>query len=278
MRTILAATDYTNASSHAVKYAAALAHHIQAKIILFNSFELPDDPNIYGGICPHLNKRIDENKIRLNEYANEISRHYEIEVNWFSKLSFVEEEIDRQVVKLQADLVVMGMKKKATEYPFFGSTTTAIISKGKYPVLVVPEDSPIKEPSRLLFACDYKCLKSNHQLPLLKEIAQAFKARVEVLHVEKPKEQLLSQPARESGHQGPNVEGLLDGVPHFYRDLTEKDVVSGIERSIKEYEADMLVMVPHKKGFWNGLLQRSTTRKMALKTRIPLLCLPNLPQ
>lgn len=274
MKTILVATDYTKASRQAVEYAATLARLKQSKVVLFNSFELPAEVAYPSGVCPHISKLMDDNKILLNEYANEIAEKFAIEVDWCSTLSFVEEELDRLVKELPADLVVMGMKKEAAEYPFFGSTTTRIIAKGKYPVLVVPEDAVIKEPAKLLLAWESYEPGSENSLQLLKEIATTYKATVEVLHVEKPKEQLVYQAAQEGQFQPGGLEYLLDGISHFYRDITETDVVHGIERSVNEYHADLLVMVPHKKGFWNELFQKSTTRKMAFKTSCPMLCLP----
>ncbi len=277
MKTIILATDYTKASNHALVYAATLAKHIQAKIVLYNAFELPEeDQGGFGRVSPHINKLFDENKIRLYELANKTAKEYQVEVSWVTNLSFAEEEIGKLVKEYDAQLVVMGMKKEAAEFPLFGSTTTAVISQGKYPVLVVPETAQIQEPSRLLFACDYHCISANNNLPVLKEIAQVFKAKVEILHVKNPKEDVLTPVAADSRIEA-KLENLLTGIAHEYRDVTEEDVFFGIERSMKEYQADMLVMVPHRLGFWNWLFQNSTTRKMAFKTQIPLLCLPNLP-
>lgn len=273
MKTLLVATDYSEASNRALEYAGLLARHIQAKIVLYNAFELPGEPGLLGHVSPHISKLLDENKLRLQEQANRIAQQFSVEVSCMSTISYTEEEIDRLAKELPADLVVMGMKKEAAAYPYFGSTTTAIIGKGKYPVLAVPEDALLKDPSRLLFACSYQCLAGNNHLPVLKEIAQAFKAKVEVLHVEKPEEQPVYQ-ARPEAQDTKVLEKLLSGLPHVYRDVTEEDVVKGIERSIREYQADMLVMIPHRFGFWDGLFQRGTTRKMAFRTPVPLLCLP----
>lgn len=63
MKTILVATDYTKASWQATNYAATLTRRNQAKIILFNSFELPENRDYQGGVCPPVTKLLDEHKV-----------------------------------------------------------------------------------------------------------------------------------------------------------------------------------------------------------------------
>lgn len=158
----------------------------------------------------------------------------------------------------------MGMKKEAAEYPFFGNTTTRIVGKGKYPVLVVPEDTAIKEPARLLLAWEGQGVLDKNPLYLLKEIARIYHATMEVLHLEKPKEQLVYQHEPEAQNQTNGLENLLEGIPHSYRDITETNIVHGIERNLSDYQEDLLAMIPHKKGFWNELFQKILQGKWLL--------------
>jgi nucleotide-binding universal stress UspA family protein len=68
---------------------------------------------------------------------------------------------------------------------------------------------------------------------------------------------------------------LMSGLAHSFRHIEEKEVITGIQRGITEYEADLVAMVPHKKGAWYSIFSKSTTRQMALVSRVPLLVLPN---
>jgi nucleotide-binding universal stress UspA family protein len=67
----------------------------------------------------------------------------------------------------------------------------------------------------------------------------------------------------------------LQGISHDYIFIEEENALKGIEAGIDEFQADLLVMVPQKHGFWDTVMNRSTTRKIALHTHIPLLALPN---
>jgi hypothetical protein len=59
-----------------------------------------------------------------------------------------------------------------------------------------------------------------------------------------------------------------------YKLLEVEDVISGIEKGIEQYNAHLLVMVPHRLNLWEGIMNQSVTRSMALRTQIPLLALP----
>lgn len=97
---------------------------------------------------------------------------------------------------------------------------------------------------------------------------------MQVFHVDKPVEQPVLAGRSSPDPVSPNMEKLLRNVQHSYRDLKETDVISGIEQGIQDFHADLLVIVPHKPGFWDMIFNKSNTRKMALKTHVPLLALP----
>jgi nucleotide-binding universal stress UspA family protein len=177
------------------------------------------------------------------------------------------------VKRLHADLVVAGMKPLSElDRRVFGSTATRLIGEAAFPVLVVPEGAAFEPLTRIVFACDHAALTPGNELSLLRELAAAFGAKVDVLHVE------TTQPATAAGsrsHRGLNLERVLSGVQHQYTFLEEDDVVTGIARGIREDGANLVVMVPRRHGFWDIVFNRSTTRKMAYQAPVPLLVLPN---
>jgi hypothetical protein len=139
---------------------------------------------------------------------------------------------------------------------------------------MVPQAFAYQPPDQILFACDYKALRVGARLSLLQEIAAAFEAKIQVLHVEKS----VTRPAggvREN-HKAPDLESLLKGLRHEYLFLEGEDPVAGIEQSIREQKVNLLVMVPRQHDFWDILFNRSTTRQMAFQTPVPLLVLPDI--
>lgn len=273
MKTIIVATDYSKAATKALHYAASLARHTGARIILFNAFQLPTHVSntLYPAVS--IQKLLDKNKAILEKIAFEIIKEYGVKVDAISTISFVAEELNVLAEQHRADLIVMGIQENASESGFLGNVTTFIISNTQVPVLVVPEGTPSTGIKEIAFACDYQGLHSDQKLPLLKDLAEALKAKIQVLHVEKTKEpSTIAKHKEEAGT--PDLENLLTGIPHTYRDLTDEHILDGIERGVRESNADLLVMVPKHTGFWNMIFNRSKTRKMAKKTHIPLLALP----
>ncbi len=284
MQTILVATDYSRAANNALAYAATLAHDMQAKLVLYNAFQLP--PPIAVSLLPEerKNRFIAENKARLASLALHTARRYNLTVNWSTTVSDLDETLEEQVERASADLVILGVPRKVEGSLFFGSTITSLIRHAKFPLLAVPEDYVFTGLNRMLFACDYHLLASDNQLTLLQHIACTFNARLQVLHVEKEKEELAV--GAYHGHEeygaqmdsapaSIHLESLFTNIEHSYKYIGDNNVVHGIDRGISEYKADLLVMVPHKASFWESLMERSNTCKMALQTHVPLLALPN---
>lgn len=271
MKTIIVATDYSKAADNALDYAAAFARCTASKIVLFNAFHLPIPASTPPFPVPDIHELMAMNKARLEKLASGLTHTYGILVECVSITGSFREELDEVVARFGAELVVMGMRTGSISRSLFGSTTTSVIRHGKYPILVVPDIARFQGIAKILFACDFKSLKGNNELSMLQELAQTFKARVQVFHVEQQEELV---PAGKTP-DAPKLERVLRGIKHTYRNLEEIEVVDGIEQGVQDYLADLLVMVPNKPDFLDRLLNLSNTRKIALQTHVPLLTLPN---
>ncbi|WP_040299656.1 universal stress protein [Arcticibacter svalbardensis] len=273
MKTIIVATDLSKDANNALEYAAALARCTNAKLVLYNSFVIP--PHAANTLLPasEIEKIIASNKASLEYIALKTKCTYDVPVECISKLSEIQSELDRLVVEYDADLVVMGMRGETLDQRLFGNTTTSIIHHAKYPVLVVPIDAKFKGMSKILFACDDNCHSASKTLVKLKEIAAEMSAEVQVLHVQKLLKKADLVLVEELAGLHPHDESF-SGLNHTYRDIDGCSIIEGIEKGIKEFNADLLVMVPQKHGLWDSLLHRSKTCAMASRSKVPLLSIP----
>ena len=272
MKTIIVATNYSNEANNAVNYAAELASYLHSKLVLFNSFEL--SVHASNALLPgsSIGRLIAENNNTLKNIALDLSGKYRIAVDYISRTSDLMEEIDFQVKRLNADLVVMGMKDVHSGFVPFSSTASAI-HHAKYPILTVPADARFRKISKILFAFNPDCIEEANKLPVLMDFAAHFKAEIQLCHVEKS-----MQPAtNEASGKGLsfNAEAVFSDTEHSYKEINDENVLRSIEKLIKSWGADLLVMVPHKYGFWESIWHKSKTIQMAKRTRIPLLTLPN---
>ncbi len=275
MKTIIATTDLSKDASNALEYAASLAKCINARLVLYNSYMLPT--HAANTLMPSagIEKMLAANRASLEYAALRISCTYDIKTEWVSNIANVEEELDVQVKKYNADLVVMGMRGNSFDQKLFGNTTTAVIRHAKYPVLVVPQTVSFKGIHKILFACDNNCKFAFNTLKMLNEVASELQAEMLVLHVEKIRKMAEEVVLAGAGDHS-EIETSLADINHTYLDMDGCSVVNGIEKGIEEFQADLLVMVPQKYGFWDSMLHKSKTCEMAARSRIPLLSIPNI--
>jgi nucleotide-binding universal stress UspA family protein len=270
MKTILVATDYSATADNAVKFAANLAKVFKAELILFNTFR----PTIQVSnalttpeVLDHLKRK---NKDRLNALAKETAKQYQIEVQGVTRTLDTVDNLEDYTTWHKADLVVMGMDSNLTEYKVFGNTTTAVIRRLRTPTLVVPNNIEYNGIKKILYACEPDFVSEKNHLGLLEEITRQFAAQLQVLHVETKEVDAVAV-----GNNIHAMHAVVKQINHSYNVIENASVGDGIMQGVKEWQADLLVMVPHRPGFWERLFNGSTTRELTLRTRVPLLVLPN---
>ena len=271
MKTIVVATDFSCSALNAINYAAELAAQTKAKLYLFHAFQLSIHASNTLITAKGINEMLELCQQQLDVLARQKSQHLNIETETVIKSVALTEGLEELVRDVNADLVVMGMHQNDWGDRLFGNTTLSIMRNANYPVLIIPEKMTFKRIEKILFAHTPHYKASDSKLLLLKELAQKLEASVQVFHVEPYAEPALTEKAMVLDL---NVETALENVEHDYRDIYQKDVVEGIERGIAEYNADMLVAVPHKLELWKQLTKNSVTRRLAIEVPIPLLVLP----
>jgi len=270
MKTILVATDYSATADNAMQFAASLAKVFQAELILFNTFQ-PSYQVSNALVSPEgVDTLVRNNKDRIKTLAKETGKRYQIEVQGITRSMDTIENLEDYTTWHKADLVVMGMDSNLTEYKIFGNTTTAVIRRLKTPTLVVPNGIQFKGIRKILYACEPAFVGRNNHLDLLDEITRQFAAELQLLHVETKEVDTVTV---ENNIHAMHV--VVKKTNHTHNVIRNASVGDGIMQGVKEWQADLLVMVPHRPGFWERLLNGSTTREVTLKTRVPLLILPN---
>ncbi|REG99499.1 universal stress protein [Flavobacterium aquicola] len=272
MKTILVATDFSPEASNATAYASHFAAATGAKIILFHLYHV----SIHALNARVQSSTIDELKAdsvkKLSDLAKKLSADYKIEVTPILKMGDFENQLQKTIDSTQADIVVMGMLKDSIEQDLLGNTTTAALQKLKFPVLAIPLNAKYKGLKTILFACDITRDIHKTILEKVKNIAVQLGAAVEMFHVSnKPDE--LDNEQKESKVTEHFADGL-NGTSYNYKTVSSTAIIKAIHDEINQINADLLIMIPHKYGFWDSLIHISKTRMMASRSEIPLLSLP----
>lgn len=271
MKTILVATDYSSPANNAVEYAAHLAKDAGTELILFNVYKLSIHASNSMASSSNVEHLKEQNEIHLSELAKDISDRFEINVSWEVGKDDTVESLKVYTQNNPVDLVVMGIESNLTEYKLFGNTTTAAIKLMQFPLLVVPNDIHFEGIHKIMYACEASFLKEDCELDILKQFIHVNSAQVDVLHVitdnsEKEKDEKMER----------LIDVILSDVDHQYRYVKNSKVGDGIISALEQYPADLLVMIPHKLRFIEFLTKGSQTSQMTVKTRVPLLVIPNV--
>lgn len=272
MRTIIVATDFSKEAENATEYAGAAAASLNAKVILFNSFNMP--VHLANSLLPASNvaEVMEQNNQILEARAKKLADDYAIRTEYESGLLLdVSKELKEIIVKHDADLVVMGMAPNSLAQDLFGNTTTAAIMKLKFPVLAVPSDVRYDGIRKILFACEVTRGVHQNILDQIRNLSLLLNAEITIFHVRDK----VTDMGKSSTHSSmKDIEKGLSGVSYYYKNVDSDAVIETIKEEVQTSDANLLIMVPYRYGFWNSLLHRSKTRIMASGSSIPLLSIP----
>lgn len=269
MNAILVLTNFSKLSDNAIQYAASLAQLFETKLIMFNAFKLPLHASNTLMSADSINDLIQTNKDKLQETALTLTNQFNIEVDYICDFVDLENEVDYLMETLNPRLLVMGMSPKSMEQNLLGNPTTTLISMKKFPVLAIPLHAKFNGMKKILFACDLMQDIPLKTLASLREIAVKLKSEVTVFYVESKINELA-----EKIDPFDDIDREFEGITHFYKNVRSNAIIEEIRNEIKKSNADLLVMIPKKYGFWQSVVHKSKTRVMASGMDIPLLSIP----
>lgn len=281
MKNILVPTDFSVAAMKAATYAMEIAKRADASVYLMHVIE----PIIDNIRQPHaLHERLEEEILnsRLNQLKNiqanlrECNPDIKIETELAhgtvttSLVSFAE--------KHQVDLIVMGTTgASGLKEIFIGSVAAGTVGRTKVPVLAVPFEYPMEEPDAIVFTTNR--FEEDRQLldPII-ELARLFSATVHtVVFIDSD-----YSDADYYIHNHRELNKYIKFLKETYTDvsiigdfLEGKEFEDTIEQYHKNNEADIVAMITYPKSFWEKLMRKSRTKKMAFHTKIPLLAVPS---
>lgn len=273
MKTIIVATDFSPVADNAVDYAAAAARQIGAKLVLFHLHTVSIHA-VNARVSPvALQEMLDRNKERFESRGEAVRQAYGIDVvvDWY--IGDFHASIRESVERFEADLVVMGMAAKSLEQDLLGNTTTAAIHKLRTPILAIPEGAKFRSVQQVLFACDMLHGAQRAILEQVRKVASGFGANVQIFHVNNKIRQIKEGSVVTNQHEETFGE-LFDGLSYYFKEVQSQAVLEEINKEIKTIDADILIMVPLKYGFWSSLVHKSKTRIMASQSAVPLLSIP----
>lgn len=271
-RTILVPTDFSDTSIRAVQYAAALALHFGAKIMLLHAVGIHASTTAQENsfIMAEEVARIEEDE--LSRLRLQYARKYPaLEIEAASRLGFPVEVIAEYATSTHPDLIVMGTRgASGIKEMLIGSNTASLIRKTTYPIIAVPEDAEFRGISHIAFATNMHRDDVRH----IKEIIALFgndQPKITLLHTE-GEHTRDAEAAFESWFHN-EVLAKVDYTNLDTECLDEADLTRSLHQYIGINEVDLLVMATRKKNFIERIFDRSITEQMVFHSHTPIMVL-----
>jgi nucleotide-binding universal stress UspA family protein len=275
MTTILFPTDFSENSFHASQYAAMLAKHFDAKLVLLN---------VYSMVLPIVSESpmiFDRDDIVVRQQHDARQSLQVFMDNLIEKTGFPAEKIVQLLEyglvtdvitetanSMDIDLIVMETHgaSNMTDH-WFGTNAEKIVELSNCPVWVLPENVSLAVPKAILYAADFKEDEVTATYELL-AIAQPLGATCNVVHVHDYFESTSDRAIKEA------VAELKDEFQNFdvtIKSINRVQIVTGLETYVRTHKPDVLAMAVYEKSFFSKLFSNSITEHFVQEAKIPLL-------
>jgi nucleotide-binding universal stress UspA family protein len=284
MKTILVLTDFTIKADHAAHYALKLAQSIKANILLCNVYPEPaaqpisthtfwvNDDN--GNLERNSLNDLGELAGRLNNVVSKFGDdEFKPTIELCSKPGPLTLAINYIVASRQITLAVIAMHSAGDFLTFLsGDHANEIIENANCPVLVLPYEVPFKGFKKIAFASDLEH-KGADILHSLYGITKYFDSEVIIAHVGM---ETLGRVTEE--HIVKRFVSKEIVAPHYpkveYRAIKNKSVIAGLEWLAEHTDIDLMVLVHHKRNFFQKIFEKSVTKQLAGHFIKPMLVFP----
>lgn len=273
MERIIVPVDFSPFASWGFYYAYEMARLAKVELIALNLY-LP--PYMESTDPIELVERI------INEKEAEITKHLE----QFTQAPVYLAEKDRITVKhivrssseyditqvakeLNADLIVMGTHGSGRALDnIWGSYTSRVVRDAHCPVLVVPSGTNFKPIQHIAYATDFD-KKDEILLAKMALFATAIKAQLHCVHVSTAGEPIQENKSEEFVAF---IKQEFGNLSVTYSQWSATSIEEGLEIFCSINQINLLAMLTHNKTLWEQVMgQQSLTKKMTMRTKLPLL-------
>ena len=270
MKTILVATDFSEAADRASRYATELAKAFGARIVLYHACELlppfPDGATMVdaGDIRKEAMKLLEVQSIGISRSGAAVETYCS------------EASAARGILKAakdkKADIIIAGMKGRGKNFrKLLGSTVTFLARISDVPLVIVPEESEYKKPEIIGLAYDSDIAHGTnaHFLDRICELATTFRASLYFVKVveEKSSDRFKSLPLPF------RLSKAIQAGDTKYDFLEGKKIADTLDEFVRHRKIDMLAILPQMHSFLARMFIHSNTRDIIFKVSIPLLIL-----
>lgn len=277
MKTILVPTDYSATAKNAALYAIHLASQLQVqKIILYNAYQAPpvitETTVMPTAAMPFFDvenmRDISNTGMQCFKDAIQSFCPAGIAIEQQTEYAALEGDINEVCKKTAADMIVMGITGTSKiEEVLIGSTAINVVKNTKVPAIIVPADAQYTSIKNVMLACDYKKVVETTPVQPIKNILDATKAALHIVNIYESEKEITS----DKTYQQELLHSLLkEYEPQFHFEYNE-NFITGINDFVEINHIDIIITIPKKHGFFEGLFKERHTKKLAFHSHVPLM-------
>lgn len=274
MKTILYATDYSENSVAALKYAYALCKRLKTRLVMTHVYDVPTvlgtqltEP--FPGLSKDAGRHEREKlqgffKKHLGKVSNKMKLHFE-PVEHMSVIG----GIISKATEWHAYVIFVGMKGEGRlREILMGSTTKALIEKAPCPVLAIPENTNYVPLKTVVYATDFE-EEDVYAIRRLTEMAGAFQAEIKVVHI-------ITEREYEGETQMEWFKDMLQKKVNYkkieFKLLFSDDIFEALRMYLEDVGAELMVMLEReKRGLLKKWFHRDLVKKMESYGQVPLM-------
>lgn len=270
MKTVIAATDFSEISHNAVNYAAQLSIHLHAALLLVNVVELPPVIAEYPVPVP-IELMLSEAEKNIVKYKEDLLKTHgeKLQITTEAVFGTVFGELERIGAREQPFAIVIGTAgKTGFDRVFAGSHATYLLRHLPFSVIAVPPFAKFAPIRDIVFACDMQHVAETVPVAQLKFLQDTFHARVHVLNT--------STAAGFSDEQvagSRELQTLLEDTGANYVFTEGRHTDDTICDYVVRNQPELLLLLPKHHGIFGTLLHRSHTGEIARGSIVPVMSL-----
>ncbi|WNJ18051.1 universal stress protein [Pontibacter sp. G13] len=272
-RTFLIPTDFSDESDQAIRYGLQLAQVFDARTILCHACNLamPADPmEADHTAATTYQSHLDAIQLKLDAQVGRVwEDEEEAPPQTLTKIGFAADVILHTSEQAFTDLVILASHgKEHGQVQWLGGISSRVVQESRVPILIVPPGCKFRPFRSVAWALEMG--RPFHANPMTERLQEVFEP--EWLMVNVYGDQMPSLELRERmSHQ---ISGQIPQW-HYSEFLYQSDrVAKGLWDFVREYEADLLVVTPHKRSWWQSWFHPSQTQRLARLVTCPMLVLP----
>lgn len=270
MKTIIVATDFSDAALNAANYAADMALATHANLLLVHIYQIPVNYVEIPIAAAEDQTRMDAEET-LSDLKEQLiqrtGRNVTIANRFTAGVFFPELKAICEDIKPYA--VVMGSQgTTAAQRVLFGGHTVYAMKHLMWPLITIPPRARFSQIKKICFACDFANVIDSTPVEEIKRLVNDFHAELHVLNSGE-EGSYHADTVFESGM----LQEILAPLNPQYHLITGNSADEGIIGFVENNNIDLLITLPKRRPLLERLAHRSISKKLILHSHIPVMAM-----